>query len=321
MSRTDSAVDDRPSFDIEVLEVLEHTFPAMGTEVHVVLVGGDDHHAEWLEDQVHSAERMLSRFLDDSEVRRVGRSAGRPVSVSPLTLDLLREAEAARRLTAGAFDATLGRHITRAGYDRPLSEFDRVVRGDPWPPARPAEESAEIIIDADRGTVQVPHGCEIDVGGIAKGFLADRFTASLMARGLLGVCLNIGGDLRTRGRGDALDTWTIAVDHHHGVETAVTVAEAGIATSTIARRWWLGPDGEPRHHLLDPSTRCSATTDLVSVTVVAPDATTAEVLTKVAFTRPERLDSLLGTCGAWAFATDRQGRPHRFGSSTDQEPS
>ena len=61
------------------------------------------------------------------------------------------------------------------------------------------------------------------------------------------------------------------------------LARGGIATSGLARRLWLRPDGTPAHHLLDPSTGEPAWTGLLSATALAPSAVEAEALAKAAF--------------------------------------
>jgi FAD:protein FMN transferase len=297
-----------------VVEVLDHQFRAMGTWVHVVLVGGTDEQAREVEHAVHAAELLLSRFLDDSDLGRLARAGGRPVAVEPLTRAVLRRALIARKDTDGAFDPTLGRALARAGYDRPFSELAGFPSGARAlePPDPTAAD--RISIDDDAGTITLPDGVALDFGGIAKGYLADELAARLVSRGLLGVCVNLGGDLRAAGLGPDLGGWTVALDHHLGHQEVVELSGGGLATSTDRRRRWAGPDGSVRHHLLDPTTGAPATGDTASVTVVAPDATTAETLSKVAFVRPDRFAALLGPAGASALLSTTDGRVRTVGA-------
>ncbi|HEX9311537.1 MAG TPA: FAD:protein FMN transferase, partial [Actinomycetota bacterium] len=81
----------------------EARFPAMGTDVHVVLTGGSVDHLETARELVDDLERRWSRFRPDSEISRLNEAAGRPVRVSAETLALLRLALEGARITGGRF--------------------------------------------------------------------------------------------------------------------------------------------------------------------------------------------------------------------------
>ena len=126
----------------------------------------------------------------------------------------------------------------------------------------------------DGSRIVLGPGVHLDLGGIGKGYAAER-AAELLA--LAGPCLvNAGGDVATRG-----GAWPI------GVETAaepLTLELRGAALATSGRdrrRWRRG--GRELHHLIDPRTGAPAETDLLRVTVVAPDAVEAEVAAKALF--------------------------------------
>jgi thiamine biosynthesis lipoprotein len=155
----------------------------------------------------------------------------------------------------------------------------------PAPAPRPARPNAarrwlEIQLDPLTRTVTRPPGLQLDSGGIAKGLFADLAARRLAdARSYAVDCC---GDVRIGGT-DGLDR-PVLVDDPFGRGTVheFALAAGGVATSGIGRRSWIGPDGLPAHHLLDPSTGRPAHTGVVQATALAPTAADAEVRAKAA---------------------------------------
>ncbi len=290
----------------------ELQFRAMGSDAHVIVVGGPDDLAERARQRIDDLEQLWSRFVPTSEVNELNRRAGTAVPVSAETVLLVRHAVEAWRLTGGSFDPTVLGDVIRAGYDR---TFDDV-------PGHAASGTSALMIgcsdivvsdDVDgRGHVALPAGTGFDPGGIGKGLAADLVVGEIAAAGARGVCINLGGDLRLAGESPTGDAWTVAVEHPWATEPVVNLGlyDGAVATSTtLRRRWEVG--GETRHHLIDPGTGRPATTDLTLVTVVAGQAWVAEVLAKAVLLRglPYQFD-LIGGTGAEALAVDDTGHVH-----------
>ena len=117
-------------------------------------------------------------------------------------------------------------------------------------------------------------GFRLDLGGIAKGWAADRVLARLLRTGP--ALVNAGGDVAAAGR-----PWPVGLETPEGTIT-LQLEGGGLATSGRDRRRWL-QDGEERHHLIDPASSRPAEGDLLTVTVAAPAAAEAEVLAKALF--------------------------------------
>jgi len=118
------------------------------------------------------------------------------------------------------------------------------------------------------GWARLASGCAIDLGGVGKGWLADR-----LGERLGNAVANLGGDLRAIGDGPEGAGWTVALCDG----SVLALRDGGVATSGIEGRCWRGG-----HHLVDPRTGVPAATDLLAVSVVAADAATAEALAKAA---------------------------------------
>jgi len=283
----------------------ELRFRAMGSDAHLIVVGGDPGLAASAARRVAYLERLWSRFLEDSEVSGLNRAAGSPVPVSPDTALLVERALQAWRLTAGAFDPTVLGAVIRAGYDR---SFDQLGAGPPPAASSLGPGAAGVEIDGD--TVRLPAGTGFDPGGIGKGLAADLVTAEVMAAGADGVCVNLGGDVRVSGTGPSGDGWTVAVEHPWSPApiARLGLAEGAVATSTTLRRRWRAGE-ETRHHLIDPRSGLSSGTDVNLVTVAAAQAWTAEVLAKAGLLAGSGpvLDVLEGA-GVEGLAVDDSGR-------------
>ncbi len=267
------------------MEFYQRTFRAMGCEMAAWVVAADARMAEarlvavqtWIE----TAEGQLSRFRPESELSRLNERSGEMVAVSPLLWDLLVYALEAARRTDGLYDPTVLDALERAGYDRPFAEIgtSQAVGSSSSGLVSAPRSSAwrEIRLDPKRRRVRLPAGVRLDLGGVAKGWVADRAAARLAA---LGPCLvDAGGDIAVRGAPPGQSGWLIGVaDPHHPERdlALITLADGGVATSgTDYRRWYR--DGVLQHHIIDPRTGHPAQTDLVSVTVVAAEAAQADV--------------------------------------------
>jgi thiamine biosynthesis lipoprotein len=282
----------------------EARFRAMGSDAHVIVVGDADLIAT-ARRRIEQLESRWSRFRPDSEVCELTRRAGAAVDVSADTRLLVQRSIDAWWMSGGAFDPTVLGAVIRAGYDR---SFDAM------PPETPAGASVLLIgctdIEIEGTTVRLPARTGFDPGGIGKGLAADLVVSELLAAGADGACVNLGGDLRVAGEGPAGDGWTCAIEHQWsaGPLVHVGVADGGVATSTTLRRSWL-VDGETRHHLIDPLTGLSSTTDLTAATVIAGEAWQAEVLAKAVLLRGSLhpFDLIEGS-GAVALIVDDLGR-------------
>ena len=250
------------------------------------MVAPSEEHVRSAVDHVGRLERTWSRFLPDSEISALNRSAGCLTLVSEATYELVAHAERARRATAGAFTSLMLDQLVELGYDRTWSEVqsdgvaadDDVVTVD-----HPACDDG-IELYPEIRAVQVPDGARFDPGGIGKGLAADMVAAALLDDGAASAQIELGGDVRVVGRAWNGDDWHVNVDDvDHGTPVAATIqlSEGGVATSSTKRRRWRRGTVE-LHHLLDSRTGRPADTDLDAVTVAAPELWWAEVVAKVA---------------------------------------
>jgi thiamine biosynthesis lipoprotein len=305
-------------------------FRVMGTDAHLVVCGGPAGLCEQAARSLDRLEARWSRFRDDSEISRLNAAAGRPVVVSRVTFELIERAARAWDLSKGAYDPTVLPSLVAAGYDRDFSQLaeaaEAATTDDPdgpgMAPAPPPIPRGAGVITLDRivGSVVVPPGVALDVGGIAKGVAADLVAGEVLDAGALGVCVNVGGDLRVSGAPPSGRGWAIEIEREPGPASKrpapglLVVAEGGIATTSRRRRVWRR-GGEVRHHIIDPRTGRPAQARWSSVTVVAGTAGDAEPAATAAFLADDSDTAAraLAAFGAVGLAFDAHGLVHELG--------
>jgi FAD:protein FMN transferase len=235
----------------------------------------------------------FSRFLPDSELSRLNAGAGSWTAISWELEAMLRGALQAYAASGGLVHAGILHSMLAIGYTRPLVEGPTPA-GPPAAPPPPLPEMLEVA----PGRARVRRGAGIDLGGIAKGWLADRLAAEMGDNALV----NLGGDLYARGEGPEGAGWPVGLGG-----ATLMLREQGAATSGTWRRRW-GPIGggegseEGLHHLIDPRSGRPARSELTEVSVAAASATAAEVLAKTALLLgPARAPGYLaGKALAWS---------------------
>lgn len=257
--------------------MVRRRFHAMGTEIELLVdASSADAALDAAELEFHRLEALLSRFREDSELSRLNRDGS--LAAGPDLRRVVELALVARERSGGRFDPTVHDALVAAGYDR---SFELVPSATDTYPGLSMEmdmdvhvqDSMDIHVEPDR--IRLAAGVRIDLGGIGKGYAAER-AAEILATA--GPCLvNAGGDVATRD-----GAWPIGVETSADPLTLELSGSSGLATSGRDRRRWRR-DGRELHHLIDPRTGAPAETDLLRVTVVAADAIEAEVAAKSLF--------------------------------------
>lgn len=251
-------------------ELEKVTFEALGTSCQLLAVGLGRDRLEQEADWIREMHQRLSRFLADSELSFFNAGAGGWVEVSSDLESLLREALSAFELSAGLVHVGVLRSMRAIGYTRPLADGPTSVALLEAVPPPPLPE----MLGVAPGRAWLAAGYGVDLGGIAKGWLADRLVERMGTNSLA----NLGGDLRATGGGPEGDGWPVGIG---GV--TVLLRDQGAATSgTWKRRWTDAGSEELLHHLIDPRTGRPSNSGLFEVSVVAGDGTLAEICAKTA---------------------------------------
>jgi thiamine biosynthesis lipoprotein len=267
-------------------------FPCFGGRC-MVIVQGPGPGGTASEAAVRARDRMLewhqqfTRFDPHSELSQLNDDRRETVPVSAMMARFVEQALAAASATNGLVDSTLVSDLERAGYRAHLES-----PGIPLPealalapsraPARAHHAAAWHHVSVDRRacTVTRPPGIRVDSGGIAKGLFGDVLASVLGAHASFVVAA--AGDLRFGGAGGVRHKVQVASPFDDSILHVFELVSGAAATSGIGRRSWIGGDGHPAHHLLNPATGRPAFTGVVQATALAPTATEGEALSKAA---------------------------------------
>lgn len=230
---------------------------------------------------IRQYEQRFTRFTNTSELAELNRSAGAWFQVSTDMLQVLREAMRLARETEGLFNPAILPALKQAGYDRSMDDIhknpDRVglVR------VMEIRDFRTIELNPETHFVRLPEGMQVDLGGIAKGWIAEQ-AARLLAQYTQACAVNAGGDMCLVNLPPDEPDWAIGLEdplHPEQDLALLHVAPGAVATSAVTKRKWQY-NGRNQHHLIDPRTGEPAVTEWLSVTVWAAWATDAEVYAK-----------------------------------------
>lgn len=259
-------------------------FYAMGSQFNVWLETSADGEAilQQVPAWVEKVEAQLSRFRPESELIRLNARSGRWVEVSDILLQAVTKARHAAQLTGGLYNPLILPALLAAGYTRSFVEMPAGDMRIPDLPPVTVPHWQSIEVRPRQRAIRLPASAQIDLGGTGKGWTAAQIADRLRA---YGPCLvDAGGDLVARGKPQDQAGWVIDVAEPGQAEgippvASVVVTDTAIATSGIDYRRWVA-NGKPQHHLIDPRTGQPAVTDVLSATVIHPDAALAEGYTK-----------------------------------------
>lgn len=268
----------------------------MGTDFTITLYASDDSTAREAAThafaEIDRLNEMMSDYLSESELNRLSRTSGsgKEVSVSPDLFVVLETAQWISYRTNGLFDVTIG----------PMSKAWRTLRRTPEPvmPGRKALKKLQdrvgydqIVINHETQRVEllVP-GMELDLGGIAKGYAAQKALEVLQNKGIRSALIDAGGDVTLGHPPPGRDRWRVAVPKKISREQTDVIhldaAHKTVATSGDLFQFIL-IDGVRYSHILHPKTGLGAT-DQIQATVISSDGMTADAYASVlTLTDPE----------------------------------
>jgi len=261
-------------------------FRSMNTDILLAAQGTPARVAEGFQEAhqfIQASEGRFSRFSEQSELSDLNRSAGTPFQASPDLFLVIALAQRFFHQTRGLFDPSILPDLRRVGYDRSMDLlrqqgaaplFESLLAGE-------HPSFSEMELDERRGMILLPTGMALDLGGIAKGWIAEQ--AALILSEFSSACaVNAGGDMFLVGLPDGEKQWQVALEDPLQPEinlTMLKVDPGAVATSAVTKRVWKQGEKQ-RHHLIDPRTGEPAVTDWLSVTVMAAHAYEAEVFAK-----------------------------------------
>lgn len=249
------------------------------TVVQVTVYGGSAEVADGAMALCEKYDRLFSRTNENSEVYRLNHAGGQPFQVSEETMSLIKSGCEYAEFSGGVFDPTVA----------PLTELWTLSGDDELPGESEIAEAlgkvgySNIVIEGD--IVTLKNGAEIDLGGIAKGYIADRIAEYLAESGASGGLVDLGGNIYCTGLKPDGKKFTIGVrdpENSSAYSAKLKLTDLSAVTSGGYERFY-EKDGIKYIHILDPRTGYPVESDLLSATVISDRSTAADALSTTCF--------------------------------------
>ncbi|MCU9533651.1 FAD:protein FMN transferase [Streptococcus sp. CSL10205-OR2] len=233
---------------------------------------------------IKEMEKLLSTNEEGSDVYRINHAKGEPTKVDDRTFELIKQALEMSKESDGKFDISIGAvtNLWQIG-----SENARVPSDDEIKQALPMINYHDIILNDTDKTVQIKEGMTLELGGISKGFIADRVKEFLTSKGVTTAIINLGGNVVVMGTSpNNAEGWKVGIqdpDQVRGVTVgSVYQEDSSIVTSGIYERY-LEEDGKRYHHIIDPKTGYPIDNQISGVTVFTKTSTQGDGLSTSLF--------------------------------------
>lgn len=240
--------------------------------------------------EIKRVEDIFSVYNPDSEISAVNRlKAGEEKTLSPDAFDLIKRSVEYSRVTAGAFDITI----------KPLVDLWREARENNKIPEEAAVKEAllrvgyeGIVLDGVKHTISFKKdGMVLDFGAIAKGYATDVAIGALKRNGIDSAVVRSGGNIYCLGKKTGEEMWKVGIQHPRDKNKLfmdIKLKDEAIDTAGDYEKYFI-LDQKRYSHIIDPRTGYPIGDDVVSSTVMAPDAVSADALsTAFAILGPEK---------------------------------
>ena len=253
----------------------------MGTLVTITAVASDKDVANRAIqagfDEIKRLERLLSTWRSNSELSHVNAEAGlQPVRVSRETLELVVRSIEMAQLTDGGFNIAVGPAMEAWSF----TERQHIPGDEELQQLKPLVDWTNIHINKEAQTIFLLHkGMRVDIGGIGKGYAADRAVEEMKRAGAWSGVVALSGDIKTFGVLPERDGFPVGIKHPREDEAIIAVIDLkdeAISTAGDYERFF-ERDGVRYHHILDTQTLQPAR-GCQSVTVIAKEGAVADGL-------------------------------------------
>lgn len=227
-------------------------------------------------------DSLLSRTNDESEIFAINHADGEFVDVSPETLELIEQGLHYSQISDGAFDITIG--AASSLWD--FKSEEHLVPSEEAVTSSISHINYECVEIQGTSVRLTDPDAMLDLGAIAKGYIADKLKEYLIESGVEHALLNLGGNIQIIGEKPDGSQYNIGIqkpfDQTGEAITSVKVSNTSLVTTGIYERYFEEND-TLYHHVLDPTTGYPCKNNLYSVTIVTESSTMADALSTTCF--------------------------------------
>lgn len=264
--------------------VYNYSAVLMGSPILLKLFEHDEALAGRVFRLIKHQENLFTVNRAQSEVMAINHAAGQhPVVVSPPVYQLIKRASEVSRRPGSCFNFAIGPLVKR---------WKIGFQGNSVPPAAELQallaltDAHQVILDDAAHSVFLQQtGMEIDLGAIAKGYIADVVRDYLHQQQVECALINLGGNVQTLGH-PAEQCWGIGLKKPFAAPDAligvINVTHKSVVTSGVYERYF-ELEGQRYHHILDPRTGYPLDNELLSVTVISDDSIDGDIWTTLLY--------------------------------------
>lgn len=302
-------------------ESLTMTGTYFDTVVQIEVWGADQEIMEHCRQMCEDYEQMLSATIETSEISRINNAGGEPVEVSDETAGLIEEGIKYGDISDGQFDITIASATDLWNF----TDNEEKILPDP-------DELAEAVTHIDYHCIKVEGNtvtltdpeARIDLGGIAKGYIADRLKEYLKDEGIEHALIDLGGNMLTLGRRYDGNDFRIGIQKPFAdtgtAMAVVSVNDKSVVTSGDYERYF-EKDGVIYHHILDPDTGYPVQNDLDQVTIISDQSVDGDALSTTCFAMglEDGLELIRSLDGIEAVFVTKDGEMHTSSNEIELE--
>lgn len=224
-------------------------------------------------------ENLLSPYIENSDIYNINHSSD-SIKVNTETLFLINEGLKYCKQTNGRFDITVGNAYSLWDFssDSPSVPSDTQLKS-----ALESIDYNNIVIENDN-RIKLLNGSSLELGALAKGYIADSIKSFLIEKGITSGIINLGGNVLVIGQKPDNSPFRIGIKkpftEDGEIITDVLVDDCSVVTAGIYERYF-ERDNKIYHHILDPKTGTGVYTDLYSATIICKSSLQADALSTI----------------------------------------
>lgn len=239
-------------------------------------------------------ERKFSNTIADSEISQINQSAGKYVTVSDETVELLQDGISYGKLSNGKFDITIGKLTELWNFSeiaKNLKTSDNETDSSVLPDDQEIKNAVSHIsyksIKIKGNKVKLTDSsAKIDLGGIAKGYIADKMREYLTDQGITKGIISLGGNVMTLGPKSDGEFYSIGIQKPFAKTGTslgtLKVKDASVVSSGIYERYYR-VDDRLYHHILNTRTGYPVENNLYQVTIISKSSMDGDALSTTVF--------------------------------------
>ncbi len=225
--------------------------------------------------EIYKLEKLFSITNEESDISKLNLANGEITAVSEDTYELIKKSVVCAKLTEGRFDPTIYNVLKLWGF---TTDKHSVPKDDDLSEALTSVNYKNIQLKKDN-TISVINSSKIDLGGIAKGYIADKAAQAMEACGIDYGIISLGGNIRTVGHKSSGENFSVGIKspENNNYFATINTDDLSVITSGAYQRNFTA-NGKTYHHIIDPSSGYPANSDAQSVTIIGKDGAMCDAL-------------------------------------------